>query len=244
MRVLVFSDVHGNLLALEAVLADAGKVDAYWCLGDLVGYGPEPEACVERVRALPHLVCLQGNHDAAVAGILDVTFFNAEARKSVFWTREHLSPASLDFLRHQPPLRVLEPWDVTLAHGSPRHPLEEYLLSVAAARAALRRLTTSVAFVGHTHLPGAFLQVGKRVQLLEGAPYQRVVVEASQRGIFNPGSVGQPRDGNPWAAYAIWDTEERAWEWRRVAYDVAAVQERILALGLPPFHAYRLGMGR
>lgn len=244
MRVLVFSDVHGNLPALEAVLQDAGAVDAYWFLGDLVGYGPDPEACVQRVRSLPNLICLQGNHDAAVVGVLDTTFFNTEAQRSVLWTREQLSPAAKAFLRSRPPSRVLESWDVTLVHGTPRHPLEEYLLSVASARAAFRAAKTPLIFVGHTHLPGAFVEEDGHPHELKGHPRREVTLRATQRAIFNPGSVGQPRDGNPLAAYALWETDSRRWEWRRVPYDVIGVQERMLALGLPPFHAYRLLMGR
>ncbi len=244
MRVLVFSDVHGNLTALEAVLQAAGPVEAFWFLGDLVGYGPDPEACVQRVRGLHPLVCLQGNHDAAVVGQLDLSFFNAEARRSVEWARTQLSPAALAFLQTRPPLVVLEEWGVTLAHGSPQRPLEEYLLSEPAVRRAFHALETPLAFVGHTHLPVAFVEGREGFQIVPGHPGETFTLPPGARAILNPGSVGQPRDGNPQAAFALWDTQTGVWSWHRVPYDVRAVQQRMLALGLPTFHAHRLRRGR
>ncbi|HEY58392.1 MAG TPA: metallophosphoesterase family protein [Anaerolineae bacterium] len=242
MRVLVFSDVHGNLMALEAVLEAAGPVDAYWCLGDLVGYGPDPEACVQRVRTLPNLICLLGNHDAAEVGLLDMRFFNAEARRSLQWTRQQLSPASLHFLAGLPLTHTVAE-RVTLVHGSPRQPLEEYLLTAHVARAAFDRLQTPWAFVGHTHQPVAFFNRWGWVQARVPKAGDTLTLEG-RHVIVNPGSVGQPRDGDPRAAFAIWDTEAATWTWHRAAYDVAAVQERMAGLGLPAFHIYRLALGR
>lgn len=242
MRVLVFSDVHGNLTALEAVLEAAGPVDAYWCLGDLVGYGPDPEACVQRVRDLPNLVCLLGNHDAAAVGRLDITFFNTEARRSLEWTRRQLSPAALRFLAALPLTHTVSD-QVTLVHGSPRQPLEEYLLTARVARAAFDHLPTPWAFVGHTHQPVAFFSRRGWVQAQTPKAGETLTLEG-ERAIVNPGSVGQPRDGDPRASFALWDTETATWTWHRVAYDVAAVQERMARLGLPAFHAYRLALGR
>ncbi len=243
MRVLVFSDIHGNLTALEAVLEAAGEVDAYWFLGDLVGYGPDPEACVQRVRSLPNLLCLQGNHDAAITGLLEIGFFNAEARRSLEWTRHQLSADALAFLRACPPQRVLTSEGITLVHGSPRRPLEEYLLTPSAAKRALRYLETPLAFVGHSHLPLAFVERHGRVRHLVGQPGATFTPQ-DERVILNPGSVGQPRDGDPRAAYALWDTATHTWIWQRVAYDIGAVQRRMEAAGLPSFHIYRLSLGR
>lgn len=243
MRILVFSDVHGNLNALEAVLAHAGPVDAYWCLGDLVGYGPDPEACVQRVRRLPNLVCLKGNHDAGVVGDLEEDWFNPEARRSLQWTREQLSQESLDFLAQLSPLAVLAEWDVTLVHGSLHSPLEEYLTSTARAEASLQALSTSWGCFGHTHVASLFVWENGQVNLLvprgEEVPYP-----VQPQSLFNPGSVGQPRDGDPRAAYAIYEPELRTWTWYRVPYDIEVVQRRILQAGLPPRHAYRLSHGR
>ncbi len=244
MRVLVFSDVHGNIVALEAVLAHAGTVDAYWCLGDLVGYGPDPQACVERVRHLEPLVCLMGNHDAGVLGLLPLEWFNLEARLSLTWTRMHLSSEALNFLRSLQPLQVLKALDVTLVHGSLRKPLEEYLLSAQVARASLSLLSTRWGVFGHTHLATAFVEEeegGVSLWIPEGG---QATVKVPPRSLFNPGSVGQPRDGDPRAAYAIYDTETQLWTWHRVSYDIEEVQRRILEAGLPRRHALRLSVGR
>ncbi len=243
MRIMVFSDVHGNLTALEAVLRHAGSVDAYWCLGDLVGYGPDPEACVERVRSLPNLVCLQGNHDAGVTGMLPTAWFNADARSSLEWTRKRLSSSALRFLRNLSPMQVLPEWDVTLVHGSLTAPLEEYLTSGDRAWASLERLTTSWGCFGHTHVPSAFVIEKGRVAMWvpQGA---QVSCQVPDRSLFNPGSVGQPRDGDPRAAYAVYDTDTRTWTWYRVPYDIKSVQKRIWEAGLPPRHAIRLAYGR
>ena len=247
MRVLVFSDIHGNLTALEAVLGAAGPVDAYWCLGDIVGYGPDPGACVQKMMELSQVgkdrfICLQGNHDAAAVGQLDMGFFNSEARRSLEWTRRQLSPEAFRFLAELP--RRREEGHVTLVHGSPREPLEEYLLTAHVARAAFQALKTPWAFVGHTHQPVVFFNRDGWVQARVPREGETIQLNETQRVILNPGSVGQPRDGDPRAAYAIWDTEKRTWTWRRVAYNVRAVQERMAAAGLPAFHIYRLELGR
>ncbi len=244
MRIMVFSDVHGNLTALEAVLAHAGPVDAYWCLGDLVGYGPDPEACVQRVRSLPNLVCLQGNHDAGVLGILDEEWFNPEARYSLLWTRKQLSEESLAFLRELEPLQVLPEWDVTLVHGSLLLPLEEYLTTPERAQLSLERLTTSWGCFGHTHVASLFTwNADDRVELLVPRG-EEVAYPIAPRTLVNPGSVGQPRDGDPRASYAIYDTETQIWTWYRVPYDITQVQRRIREAGLPLRHAMRLAYGR
>ncbi len=243
MRVLIFSDVHGNLTALEAVLEAAGEVDAYWCLGDLVGYGPDPEACVRRVQDLPNLTCLLGNHDAAAAGLLDMGFFNTEARRSLQWTRAQLSQASRRFLAELPLMEQVSD-RVTLVHGSPRRPLEEYMLTAHVARAALAHLETPWAFFGHTHQPVAFLARGRWVRVEAAQPGKTLTLTEDQRMMLNPGSVGQPRDGDPRAAYALYDTETHTWTWQRVPYDVSTVQERMAQAGLPTFHIYRLALGR
>ena len=239
MKVLVFSDVHANLTALETVLADAGVVDAYWFLGDLVGYGPDPNACVERVRALPNLTRVLGNHDAAVLGRLSLSWFNREARKLVQWTREQMTPENLDFLAATP--ETAQAGDVLLVHGSPRAPVSEYILSTEVAAASFAAFTEPFCFVGHTHRPIRWQEEEGLVNVYLPATEPLTL---QPRAILNPGSVGQPRDGDPRAAYAIYDTEAHTWAWHRVAYDVEAVQHRMLALGLSPLNAMRLALGK
>jgi len=241
MTILVISDIHANLTALEAVLSDAGTVEAVWCLGDLVGYGPDPNECIDRVRLLPSLVCMRGNHDAAALGQIDIEAFNAEARLSIQWLLSSLSEESLDFLGGLPEKKVIG--QVTLAHGSPRNPVWEYILDSRIARRNFDYFDTPFCFIGHTHLPIIYQmdEVQNNVSLIvTEAGERRALVK---RALLNPGSVGQPRDHNPFASYALFDPEANTWENRRVAYDVLSVQRRILDAGLPPRHALRLAEG-
>ena len=241
MRILIISDIHANLTALNAVLDHAGAIDAAWCLGDLVGYGPDPNECIQRVRDLPDLICILGNHDAAALEQIDSATFNPEARQALHWTQHALTEESLAFLKRLPE-RVDTP-QVTLVHGSPRQPVWEYLLDTFNATRCFEHFDTPYCFVGHTHLPIIF-QMRSANTL---AQLQVPEVESSSllqpRAILNPGSVGQPRDRDPRAAYAIFDTSDPRWEYRRVTYDIGAVQSRMLALGLPDRHIQRLAAG-
>src|SRR3972149_1045887 len=154
MRILVISDIHANLTALQAVLSDAGEIDAVWCLGDLVGYGPDPNDCIALVRQLPRLSCLLGNHDAAALNQIDIAAFNPEARRAVMWTQNVLSPDNYEYLSSLPE-KVVE-GEVTLAHGSPRQPIWEYLLDTRTATQNFDYFETGFCFVGHSHLPVIF----------------------------------------------------------------------------------------
>jgi|YelNatPaOPRAMG01_1025707.scaffolds.fasta_scaffold01042_13 diadenosine tetraphosphatase ApaH/serine/threonine PP2A family protein phosphatase len=241
MRVLVISDIHANLTALEAVLEAAGEVDAFWCLGDLVGYGPDPNECIERVRWLPNLTCLIGNHDAAALGQIDVDAFNMDARTSILWLQRVLTPANQEFLRSLPEKVVIG--SVTLAHGSPRNPVWEYILDTRVARVNFEFFVTPYCFVGHSHLPVLYQFPDSRPEIQLIIPEANQSIKLIPRTIINPGSVGQPRDRDPRAAYAIYDTETEIWEQHRVPYDIAAVQQRIHDAGLPERHAMRLAEG-
>jgi predicted phosphodiesterase len=241
MKVLIISDIHANLTALEAVLADAGSWDAVWCLGDLVGYGPDPNECIEHIRRLPNLVCLMGNHDAAVLDIIDSNAFNPEARTVVSWTKSVLSSENLAYLATRTARMVVD--HITLAHGSPRYPIWEYLLDVYTARANFDHFTTDLCLVGHTHMPVIYQQrIGTNHAGLR-IPDPNTRTELAPRMIINPGSVGQPRDRDPRASYAILDLDNLTWTYRRVAYDVTAVQERMLKVSLPERHIRRLSTG-
>ncbi|HEV8259251.1 MAG TPA: metallophosphoesterase family protein, partial [Burkholderiales bacterium] len=155
MRVLVISDIHANYTALEAVLADAGPADEIWCLGDLVGYGPDPNAVVEQVRELPQLTCLLGNHDVAVIGKMPFETFNGDARRSLIWTERVMTADNMDFLRSLPgSLKVRG--EATLAHGSPRDPIWEYILNTLSARLNFDHFDTPWCFVGHSHIQAIF----------------------------------------------------------------------------------------
>lgn len=241
-KILVISDVHANLTALEAVLADAGNVDETWCLGDLVGYGPDPNLCVATISELPNLTCLMGNHDMAALNSLPLEAFNSDARRSILWQKQVLMTESIDFLKSLPEETVVR-GQVSLVHGSPRDPVWEYVLNTLVARLSLAAIQTPWCFVGHSHFQVIFRQnsVGDDIQIV--IPDVGMRYELDDRAILNPGSVGQPRDRDPRAAYAIYYPDANEWESRRVEYDVAAVQKRIIEAGLPHRHAERLSSG-
>ncbi len=240
MRVAVISDVHSNLTALEAVVADFGAVDEVWCLGDVVGYGPDPNECIRLLRQLPNFSCVAGNHDWACIGKLSTDDFNPAARAAAAWTAAQLTAASRDFLLALP--TRLERADYTLVHGSPRDPILEYLLSVWQAAECFAAFATRCCFVGHSHVPLIFEQTPTGARYVDpdyGAP----VEAGSARLIVNPGSVGQPRDRDPAASYLLLDPGAGRIEYRRVPYDVAATQARMRAAGLPDRLWQRLSYG-
>jgi len=241
MKVLVISDIHANFTALETVFEDAGDVDAVWALGDVVGYGPDPNECIERVQSLPNVVCLLGNHDAATLEQIDVLTFNPAARLAIQWTREAIKPGNLEFLRKLPETYRMD--NTTLVHGSPREPVWEYLLDPRNAGENFRYFHTTYCFVGHTHLPIMYhMDNGNQfAQMISPASF--TPLKLSPRRIINPGSVGQPRDHDPRASYLLFDQENQTIEYRRVEYDIEAVQERMMKAGLPNRHIQRLADG-
>lgn len=238
MRVLVISDIHSNITALETVLQAAGEVDATWCLGDLVGYGPDPNECVERIRSLPRLTCILGNHDAAVTSNKNIEKFNDEAEKSIHFTVDRLSADNLKFLK-----RLREKYinqAVTLTHGSPRNPIWEYLVEPFVAMMNFSYFTTPLAFIGHSHLPISFTMDASGEKIIRTIHEGNDEIHLLGRAILNPGSVGQPRDRDPRASYGIYDPDENTWKIFRVTYDIPAVQKRMLEAGLPERQAQRL----
>jgi len=242
LRYLILSDVHANLVALQAVLADAPGFDEIWCLGDLVGYGPNPNECIERIQEFPH-VSLAGNHDWAALGKLDIRNFNTDARAATVWTRSELTPGSRDYLVGLP--THLEQDGFCMAHASPREPVWEYILDANVAYANFAHFSSQICLVGHTHIPLIF-ELNPKRQRCEAMipPLNGAVKLGTRRMIINPGSVGQPRDGDPWASYALLDTEDMTWEFRRVPYSVEITQERMRARDLPGRLIDRLEIGR
>jgi diadenosine tetraphosphatase ApaH/serine/threonine PP2A family protein phosphatase len=239
MRIAVVSDLHSNLVALDAVIAAAGRVDGWWHLGDVVGYGPEPDLVVGRLRDLD-AVGIQGNHDAAALGGPEIDWFNPDARRAMEWTRMTISPGTRTWLAGLQPTRVIG--EMTLVHGSPRDPIWEYVTSVPVARANLAVLATRVGLHGHTHLPMAWLEEDGSIEVV--SPSDGSVLDLrGRRALVNPGSVGQPRDGDPRAAYLVLDSEADTVTWRRVEYDIAAVQAAMREAGLPANLSARLGAG-
>lgn len=241
MRYAILSDVHANLGALRAVLADAAdQVDAILCLGDVVGYGAEPEGCIELVAERCQVV-VAGNHEHAVAGLMALEWFNPYARAAAEWTRERLDDDHRTWLASLPLVREWE--EATLVHASPRHPDEwQYVIAAEDGFRAFASFTTRLCFVGHSHLPGVWVEGswGRRHHL---GPVD-VAIEPGCRYLVNVGSVGQPRDRDARAAWALWDAEAKRIRIRRVPYDVTATRARIVTAGLPAFLGDRLGQGR
>jgi len=295
MRYAIISDIHANQEAFHAVLKELSHIarrsglsfDGLWCLGDLVGYGPDPEKCVDLVRSHTTLV-IAGNHDQAVAGMLPVEHFNDSAQVTADWTRERLSQEHLRYLAELAERMVMG--DCTLVHGSPRNPVWEYLTSAEVATLSFPSFSTPLSFVGHTHVPAIFLQREESGALVTGmaegierqgqvgqsalpeellgletldrlAAEQEALIQGvvtpcemllpgeghwmlppGYRAIVNPGSVGQPRDGDPRAAFMVYDTE-RGCEFHRVAYPLEQTQRKIWRSGLPARMALRLSYG-
>lgn len=242
MRILIISDIHANLTAFEAVLDDAkGQWEYVWCLGDVIGYGPDPNESVELLRTLPHL-CLAGNHDWAALGRLDIRTFNTDASKAVAWTRAQLTTDNVAYLEALPVTFVIDQY--TLAHGSPREPVWEYILEPTVAAHNFSHFETPYCLVGHTHQPIIYEQVGEVHEIDAILPtYRQKRVLNGHRQIINPGSVGQPRDANPDAAYALLDVETNVWEHRRIPYNIAETQRRMRKHDLPERLIARLEHG-
>jgi len=248
MRYAVLSDIHSNLEALEAVLAAAAqaRVQQYLCLGDIIGYGADPVPCLKRMRELPATM-IAGNHDWACIGKVEMSWFTRYARTALEWTRERLSFGDLAFLRtlrakHEDKL-------FTLVHGTLRAPEKfDYLIEIAQALETALMAKTPLCFVGHTHLP-VVIEVDHhqgqvRRVLNDAEQLQHVALDLQQaKYVINPGSVGQPRDGDPRASFAILDTDGPWLEMHRVSYDVATTQRKMRDAGLPPMLADRLAVG-
>lgn len=251
MRILIASDIHSNLAAFQAVLRHAesvGPLDRLWCPGDIVGYGPDPLACIALVRRYPHLaVC--GNHDLAAIDRISTSDFNTAGAQAAQWTGKQLGEEERQLLGALP--QVAREREFTLVHGSLRAPVWEYLLSPLAAQEQFRRMETAYSIIGHSHIPFVALESTRGLPTGQaGLPRMAALGDGDrvdlgkQRLIINPGSVGQPRDGDARASYAMLDLDERTLTLHRVEYDIAATQEKIRAEGLPLWLAERLSFGQ
>ena len=251
MRALIVSDIHANLEALNAVLdAAAGEYETVWNLGDSVGYGGSPNQVLDRIRPLAELN-VRGNHDRVCCGLTSALGFNPVARAAATWTREELAPAHLEWLRAVPqgPLTPAQP-GVTCVHGSPLDE-DQYILNMRDAWAPLQQMPTDLTFFGHTHIQGGFSQNGHdwhevrpRFRTQNDAESWTMALPPGTRHLINPGSVGQPRDSDWRAAFAIFDDGATQVTYHRVPYDLTASQGRILMAGLPERLALRLREGR
>lgn len=249
MRALVVSDIHGNLQALQAVLAAAGVFDELWNLGDIVGYGANPNEVIDAVRPLAR-INVRGNHDRVCCGLTSSQGFNPIAAEAAAWTQRHLTEPNIEWLRAMPQGPILATERVLCAHGSPLNE-DHYIISMRDAWSPLQRMATEITFFGHTHVQGAFSQQPPEWQetrplyTTRDAPEQfSIDVAPGTRHLINPGSVGQPRDDDWRAAFAIYDNEAERVIFHRIPYDVAAAQQAIRSAHLPERLASRLSAGR
>lgn len=247
MRYLILSDIHANIDALESVLwaAGTGTWDRVLVLGDLVGYGAEPNAVIDRIRALDPLMVIRGNHDKAACGLDDGSSFNVVARAAAQWTMDALTPANLEYLRALPAGPAAIDETLEICHGTPFDE-DHYIFDEEDATRALRAASRRVCLFGHTHLPAIFVagaMTGCGVAPAQGDESE-LCLDPAGRYLVNAGSVGQPRDGDPRAAFGLYDTERQSLLLKRVDYAVDAAQRRILAAGLSPSLAARLAVGR
>jgi diadenosine tetraphosphatase ApaH/serine/threonine PP2A family protein phosphatase len=240
MRLAVLSDIHANLAALDAVRGDLPHVDELWVLGDIVGYGPQPN---EVIAALQEMGArsVMGNHDGAAIGQVNVGWFNPDAARAIAWTAEVIDENARAYLATLPEMR--REGELTAVHGSPRDPTWEYISDAGVAGANLASFDTRLCLHGHTHVPIVYRADDGSAQAVLALPGAPVAVETG-RLLVNPGSVGQPRDGNPAASYLVMDTAAQTAQFHRVTYDVAATQRLMRDAGLPPRLAERLSYGR
>ncbi len=249
MRFLILSDIHANVTALDAALAAVeGRWERVLCLGDLVDYGPDPNEATDRVKALAPII-IRGNHDKAVVGLADLDDFNPVAQISARWTREQLRPDNADYIAQLPAGPVTSE-NLTLVHGA-YHDEDEYVFVPGHAMGGLVESPTAVTFFGHTHYQGGFSYRAGQIGVIQLKPapgpepkFAALRLASDTRYLLNPGSIGQPRDGDPRAALAIADLDHQVIEFWRVPYEVAAVQERMRAAGLPGSLIDRIALGR
>lgn len=250
MRILLLSDIHSNMEALDACLAEAPAHDVVVNLGDIVGYGASPNEVIARSRELGNLF-VRGNHDKAACGLMEVTDFNPVAGMAALWTREHLTPENLQWLRDLPqgPLRIDESLDAQFVHGSPIDE-DEYLVTLRDAQDPLAYSSVALTFFGHTHIQGGFCKNSQK-GILQPVYHSRderdvceIVLDPDTQYLINPGSVGQPRDSDWRAAFALFDTDSYKLTFYRIPYDVQRAQQRILEANLPQRLAQRLAIGR
>ena len=243
MRYAILGDIHANWDAFHAVLNDIQRQDVqkHLCVGDIVGYGAEPRKCIKAVREI-HATCVAGNHDQAAIGRLDISYFNYHARQAVEWTRQHLSMANVEFLGGLELLAVAD--GLTLGHGTIHQPeLFGYIETVFAAQQSFHQMTTPLAFLGHSHVPITFLE-NEGHDSVTYTQSTEIELRRTAKAIINVGSVGQPRDDDPRACYAVYDADAQTVELRRIEYDIESAQAKVRKAGLPDVLAARLALGR
>ena len=246
MRLGIFADIHGNLEALQAFVQDAAQrnIHRYMCLGDLVGYGPNPNECIELIRTLPKLNCVLGNHDAAAFWRFSPYAMNEEAKQSILWTIEQLTEQNSAFLQSLQPTCIMG--NICFAHANPYNPeAYRYVLTRKYAVRSFTSVREQLTFIGHSHRPLVITRKNLfQIIFTTPQPEESAHLSQQQKQIINCGSIGQPRDGDPRAGYCILDTRDRRVEFHRVVYDHQKTSDKIRRAGLPEFLGKRLAMGK
>ena len=243
MRCVIIADIHANLLAFVSVLNDIeqqGDVEEVWCLGDIVGYGPDPHQCIELLRQTNN-ICVAGNHDLAAINKIPTYQFNPDAVEAIEWTATQLTARDRAYLGALP--TVIEKGDFTLVHGSPREPVWEYIASISAASENFSYFNTKFCLASHSHVPSVFRRDNAGVCHFDQVSADKPIKLGKERLIINPGAVGQPRDGDKRASYAIYDSDKAQINFYRVAYDISVTQARMVEKKLPVRLVARLSQG-
>ncbi len=245
MKYLIFSDVHSNLEALKGMLEfiKNRKFEKYLFLGDIVGYGANPNEVIEEIKKISPLSIVRGNHDKAVAGLTNLDYFNPVAALAVMWTSKNIKPENLNFLRELSvgPQKVNE--EITICHGSPWDE-DYYMFNKFDALEAFSLFDTKICFFGHTHFPAIHILENDSVRTIYPSKFPfRIKIKDGLRYLINPGSIGQPRDGNPLSSFLIYDSKRKSLVIHRVSYDISTAQSKIIEAGLPQMLASRLGSG-
>ncbi|MBA7661354.1 hypothetical protein ES703_69370 [subsurface metagenome] len=244
MKIGIISDIHSNSEAINCVFKNIEKVDEFICLGDIVGYGADPNYCIEKIKDL-NCRCIGGNHDFAVVGKVNINYFNYAARAAILWTSLQLKKENLNFLLNLKKKIELRD-DVFAVHGSPRDPILEYILDKNTASLIFSKFNFKIYFVGHSHLAGCFSfnENNNQIDYMNFSNGGYIEIHKNKRYIINCGSVGQPRDGNPQASYGIYDTNLKKVIINRVSYPIYQTKKKIINAGLPRVLAERLSIGR
>jgi len=243
MKIGIISDIHSNSEAINSVLKNIEKVDESICLGDIVGYGADPNYCIEKIKDL-NCKCIGGNHDFAVVGKININYFNYAAKAAILWTSLHLKKENLNFLLNLKKKIELKN-NVLAVHGSPQNPLSEYILDKNTANLIFSKFNFKICFVGHSHLAGCFSfnENNNQIDYIDYSNGGCIEISKNKRYIINCGSVGQPRDGNPKASYGIYDLKNGIVNIYRVSYPIHLTQDKIINAGLPRGLADRLSYG-
>ncbi|MFH1379430.1 MAG: metallophosphoesterase family protein [bacterium] len=245
MRYGVFADIHSNIDAFEVVLNyfEKEKIHQLICSGDIVGYGPNPNECIKRIRNLKNLVIVAGNHDKAVVGMKDTRWFNDFAARAILWTKRQLDCSNHGYLTKLH--NTIDQSQFFVVHGSPRDPLDEYMLAPTQFQDAVTFYSSPVCFVGHTHVPNCFTYDSlKRIKIKSPMSKDTIKIEQDAQVMYNPGSVGQSRDGDPRASCAVYDTSNKTIKLVRLEYDIKSVQSKMRKAQLPLYLIERLSTGR